>query len=132
MFCLFSMEGPLVDNRDYLSLYLGGTPSPRTGTSQPSCLLLDNRLYIWVFKFRAILVSRFSRITSFMKGSMLKFFLKYKISKLSEKEISKYFELLSLKQFQMSQTCQTIQNSFSIYRSLIRSRVNLGLDIPNK
>ena len=28
------------------ALYLGGTPSQQTGTSPPSCLLLDNRLYI--------------------------------------------------------------------------------------
>ena len=30
----------------YTALYLGRTPSHRTGTSSPSCLLLENRLYI--------------------------------------------------------------------------------------
>ena len=46
VFFLLSTEGSLVDNRASLALYLGGTPSQRTGTSPPSCLLFDNRLYI--------------------------------------------------------------------------------------
>ena len=33
--------------RAYPALYLGGTPSQETGTSPPSCLLLENRLYIY-------------------------------------------------------------------------------------
>ena len=32
--------------RAYIALHLGGTPSQKTGSSPPSCLLLDNRLYI--------------------------------------------------------------------------------------
>ena len=32
--------------RAYPALYLGGTPSQETGTSPPSCLLLENRLYM--------------------------------------------------------------------------------------
>ena len=32
--------------RAYSALYLGGTPSQETGTSPPSYLLLENRLYI--------------------------------------------------------------------------------------
>ena len=30
------------------ALYLGGTPSPMTGTRPPSCIHLDNRRYIYV------------------------------------------------------------------------------------
>ena len=40
-------EGTLVHIiRAYTALYLGGTPSQRTGASPPSCQLLDNSLYI--------------------------------------------------------------------------------------
>ena len=35
-----------VDTRAYLALHFGGTPSQETGTSRPSCQLLDNRLYM--------------------------------------------------------------------------------------
>ena len=35
-----------MDIRGYVALHLGGTPSQETGTSPPSCLLLENRLYI--------------------------------------------------------------------------------------
>ena len=35
-----------MDTRAYLALNLGGTPSQETGTIPPSCILLDNRLYI--------------------------------------------------------------------------------------
>ena len=45
---LSSTEGSLVDTRAYIALYLGGTPSQDSGTSPPSCLLLDNRLYMHV------------------------------------------------------------------------------------
>ena len=55
---LLSTEGSLVISRAYPALYLSGTPSQETGTSPPSCLLLENRLYILqldnkycVFKF---------------------------------------------------------------------------------
>ena len=40
------MEGSLVDIRAYVALHLGGTPSQETGTSPPSCLLFENRLYM--------------------------------------------------------------------------------------
>ena len=43
---LLPTKGSLVDKRAYLALYLGGTPSQRTGTRPPSCLLLENRLCI--------------------------------------------------------------------------------------
>ena len=40
-------EGTLVHIiRAYTALYLGGTSSQRTGTSPPSCLLLNNRPYM--------------------------------------------------------------------------------------
>ena len=41
---LLSTEGSLVIIRAYQALHLGGTPSQETGTSLPSCLLLENRL----------------------------------------------------------------------------------------
>ena len=46
MFFLLSTEGSLVITRAYPALYLGGTPSNETVTSPPSCLLLENRLYM--------------------------------------------------------------------------------------
>ena len=46
VFFLLPTEGSLVITRAYPALYLGGTPSQETGTSPPSCLLLENRLYI--------------------------------------------------------------------------------------
>ena len=46
---LLQMEGSLEITRAYPALSFGGTPSQETGTSPPSCLLLENRLYItWV------------------------------------------------------------------------------------
>ena len=36
----------LLITRAYPALYLGGTPSQKIGTSPPSCLLLENRLYM--------------------------------------------------------------------------------------
>ena len=33
--------------RAYPAIYLGGTPSHRTGTSPPSYLLLENRLFMF-------------------------------------------------------------------------------------
>ena len=47
VFLLLPAEGSLVDIRAYIALCLGGTPSQETGTSSPSCLLLDNRLFIF-------------------------------------------------------------------------------------
>ena len=46
VFFLLSTEGSLVIARAYPALYLSGTPSQDTGTRPPSCLLLENRLYI--------------------------------------------------------------------------------------
>ena len=44
---VYQAEGTLVHIiRAYTALYLGVTPSHRTGTSPPICLLLDNRLYM--------------------------------------------------------------------------------------
>ena len=42
-------EGSLVIIRAYPALNLSGTPSQETGTRPPSCLLLENRLYIYTF-----------------------------------------------------------------------------------
>ena len=43
----YQPEGTLVHIiRAYTALYPGGTPSQKTGTSPPSCLLLDNHLYM--------------------------------------------------------------------------------------
>ena len=50
VFFLLLTEGSLGDIRAYLALHLGGTPSQETGISPPSCLLLENRLYIWRLK----------------------------------------------------------------------------------
>ena len=50
VFFLLSAEGSLVDIRAYVALHLGGTPSQETGPSLPSCLLLDNHLYMVVKK----------------------------------------------------------------------------------
>ena len=41
-----STVGSLVDHRAYKALHLSGTSSLTTGTSPPSCQLLDNQLYI--------------------------------------------------------------------------------------
>ena len=46
VFFLLSTEGSLVITRAYPDLYLGGTPSQETVTGPPSCLLLENRLYM--------------------------------------------------------------------------------------
>ena len=66
VFFLLSTEGSLVTIRAYSALYLGGTPSQETGTGPPSCLLLENSLYIkarlpgnpWVPKSRCPLESQ--------------------------------------------------------------------------
>ena len=47
VFFLLSTEGSLVITRTYPALHLGGTPSQKTGTSPPRCLLLENRRYIY-------------------------------------------------------------------------------------
>ena len=48
----YQVEGTFVHIiRAYTAVYLGGTPSQRTGTSPPSCLLLDNRLFMTVVKW---------------------------------------------------------------------------------
>ena len=41
-----STEGSLVITRAYPALYLGGTPVKRPVLAPPSCLLLENRLYM--------------------------------------------------------------------------------------
>ena len=46
VFFLLLTEGSLVTIRADPALYIGGTPSQETGTSPPSCLLLENHLYI--------------------------------------------------------------------------------------
>ena len=46
-FFLLSTEGPLVITRACPDLFLSGTPSQETGTSPSSCLLLENRLYMF-------------------------------------------------------------------------------------
>ena len=59
VFILLSTEGSLVITRAYPPLYLGATPSQETGTSPPSCILLKNRLcmYVYSFKLRMLLLS---------------------------------------------------------------------------
>ena len=42
----FTNGGILGGYSSKLDLHLSGTPSQKTGTSPPSCLLLDNRLYM--------------------------------------------------------------------------------------
>ena len=46
VFFLLSTKGSLEIIRAYQALYLGGTPSLKAGTSPPSCLHLDNLLYM--------------------------------------------------------------------------------------
>ena len=47
-FFIYQAEGALVHIiRAYTASYLGGTPSQKTGNSPPSCLLLENRLYMF-------------------------------------------------------------------------------------
>ena len=53
VFFLLSTEGSLVIIRAYPALFLGGTPSQETGTSPPSCQLLENRLYMSLSKIHA-------------------------------------------------------------------------------
>ena len=53
-----------MDTRAYLALYLGGTHSQETGTSPPSCLLLDNHLFMTLFE--SFLVHKF--VVSFIKS----------------------------------------------------------------
>ena len=48
------MKGSLVITRAYPALYLGGTPSQETGTSPPSCLLLENHLYTYTTDWEKI------------------------------------------------------------------------------
>ena len=43
----------LQDTWAYFTLYPGGTSSLMTGTSTPSCILLENRLYISMNVVRA-------------------------------------------------------------------------------
>ena len=46
MLTSFNIKSIRRNIRAYPALYVGGTPSQETGTSTPSCLLLENRLYM--------------------------------------------------------------------------------------
>ena len=46
IFFLLPTVGSLVDTWTYFALYPGGTPSLTTGTSPPSCILLENCLFM--------------------------------------------------------------------------------------
>ena len=65
VFFLLSAEGFLVDMRAFVALHLGGTPSQETGTSPPSCLILDNCLYIRILHQRSVTLCVYLSVTNF-------------------------------------------------------------------
>ena len=56
----YTTEGYYSGLPDLLALYLSGTPSLTTGTRPPSCLHLDNRLYMPQAEFEPVTLASVS------------------------------------------------------------------------
>ena len=126
VFFLLLTEGSLGDIRAYLALHLGGTPSQETGISPPSCLLLENRLYmLWALSFYQ-LIGGCGSTTTWVWGNSLYDKLWNHLDK-RKKETSSgqsffpYREVLGMKErkIQTKQLCSIRQRWLSTLRHCV-------------